>query len=266
MTDTQQDLRERLAFACRTANQAGALAGTFFSHRESLVVQSKGIQDMATKADIETENLIRAAITESYPDDDFLGEESFEQFEPRPGHGVWVVDPIDGTQPFICGIPSWCISLAYVAAGEIQVGVVYDPNSDELYAAARGLGATVNGREIRVSAASSLAEGLVGIGFSNRVSVAATLEPLERIMSGQGMFHRCGSGALSLSYVAAGRLVAYYEPHMNSWDYVAGVLLVLEAGGQVNPGLSGDTALIQGSPVLAAGTNLYSRLQQTVYG
>ncbi len=109
--------------------------------------------------------------------------------------------------------------------------MIYDPVRDEMFAGRRGGGASVNGRPLRVSNATTLADGLVGLGYSNRVQPAATLGPMQRLMEAQGMFHRCGSGALSLAYVAAGRLIGYYEPHMNAWDAVAGALLVREAGG-----------------------------------
>ncbi|MBL4630440.1 MAG: hypothetical protein JKY14_04540, partial [Paraglaciecola sp.] len=97
-------------------------------------------------------------------------------------------------------------------------------------------------------------------GYSNRVKPEDTLGPLERIIRAQGMFHRSGSGALSLAYVAAGRLIGYFEPHMNIWDCAAGCLLIQEAGGKANDILAGDNFLIDGNPVIAAANGVYDDL------
>jgi myo-inositol-1(or 4)-monophosphatase len=110
----------------------------------------------------------------------------------------------------------------------------------------------------------SVQEGLVSVGFSNRVQPEDTLGPLERLMRAGGMFHRSGSGALSLSYVAAGRLVGYFEPHMNSWDFAAGALLVQEAGGTTNDCLPNESVMIDGGRIIAAGSRVYDELESLV--
>ncbi|MFT6287753.1 MAG: myo-inositol-1(or 4)-monophosphatase, partial [Alcanivorax sp.] len=109
---TEHDLDKRLKFTCDLARRAGAFALRHFQNLSALHIQSKGVQDMATEADVDTETMIRQALSDEYPQDNFLGEESCEDFKPEPGQGNWVVDPIDGTQPFISGIPSWCIAIA----------------------------------------------------------------------------------------------------------------------------------------------------------
>lgn len=262
----ETELEQRLAAACDMARAAGRFAAAKFADLGSLTVHSKGVQDMATEADLETEALLRSALVERYPQDAFLGEESCEGFQVSEGQGIWVVDPIDGTQPFISNITSWCIALAYVLDNRTLIAVIYDPVRDEMFAARRGGGASVNGRALTTSAAASLAEGLVGLGYSNRVAPAATLGPMQRLLEAQGMFHRCGSGALSLAYVAAGRLIGYYEPHMNAWDAVAGALLVREAGGRSNPALEQEGVLQQGCAVLAAADGVYDALLAAVEG
>ena len=257
---------DRLDFACATARKAGELAVGYFNDLGSLTIKSKGVQDMASEADENTELLIRAAIAAAYPDDNFLGEESNESFDYNPGAGTWIIDPIDGTQPFVNGIRSWCISIAYYDEGQVRVGVVYDPTSDELFAAQSGGGATLNGNPIKASSANSLLDGLVSVGYSNRVTPEQTLGPLERLMRAQGMYHRSGSGALSLAYVAAGRLIGYFEPHMNSWDFAAGELLVKEAGGRMNNCLPGLDAMLNGAPVIAAAAGIFDDLMSVVEG
>lgn len=255
---------KRLEFACQTAVAAGELAMEYFSDLESLTVHSKGVQDMVSDADIKTELLIRNEIANEYADDTFLGEESNELYLAEKGKGTWIVDPIDGTQPFVNGIRSWCISIAYYDAGQVRIGVIYDPTSNELFAAQYGQGATLNGKVLKVSAATSVMDGLVSVGYSNRVTPQDTLQPLERLLHAKGMYYRSGSGALSLAYVAAGRLIGYFEPHMNSWDFAAGILLVKEAGGETNDCLRNDADLLQGSMVIAACANVYAELEALV--
>lgn len=262
----EAELDSRLEIACDMVRSAGVFAAEKFANLGSLTLQSKGVQDMATEADLETENLLRRALGTHFPEDAFLGEETYEEFKPAAGQGIWVVDPIDGTQPFVNNITSWCIALAYVLDNKTLVAVIYDPIRNEMFAARRGGGARVNGEPLRVSETTTLADGLVGIGFSNRVTPDQTLAPLRRLLDSQGMFHRCGSGALSLAYVAAGRLIGYYEPHMNAWDAVAGALLVREAGGRCNPALEREGVLEQGCQVLVAADGVYRALQAVVEG
>lgn len=257
---------QRYDFACSAIKDAGALALDYFRRFETLDVKSKGVQDMASEADIETQKLLEAALMTAFPDDAFLGEEDPEAFVSDPDKGTWIIDPIDGTQPFVNGIPSWCVSIAYVEGITFKIGVVFDPVNDELFAAKAGEGATLNGRAISASSVVGLEEGLVGVGFSNRVSPEDTLRPLTRLLHRSGMYHRNGSGALSLAYVAAGRLIGYFEPHMNSWDFAASALIIKEAGGVINDCLPNDEALATGSLVLAAAPGIYDALNDVVFG
>lgn len=252
---------ERFEFACRIIRDAGALALRYFERFESLDVKSKGVQDMASEADVETEKFIEQAIRSTFPLDAFLGEESAASFSIVPGKGTWVIDPVDGTQPFVNGIASWCVAIAFVDEGRAQFGAIYDPVRDELFAARVGGGATLNGNRIRASIATGLEEGLVSIGYSNRVTPEDTLQPLTRLLHAKGMYHRSGSGALSLAYVAAGRFIGYFEPHMNSWDFVASIVILEEAGACINDCLPDDAALIDGSLVLAGAPGVFAELQ-----
>lgn len=255
---------ERFDFACVIIKDAGTLALEYFERFETLEVKSKGVQDMASEADLETEKLIGQAVTSTFSGDAFLGEEGADSFVIQPGKGTWIIDPIDGTQPFVNGIASWCVAIAFVADRRIQFGVVYDPNRDELFAAKAGGGATLNNQSISASSAMSLSEGLVSVGYSNRVAPEDTLGPLSRLMRANGMFHRSGSGALSLAYVAAGRLIGYFEPHMNSWDFAASACIVAEAGGVINDCLPDEQAMVNGGLVLAAAPGVYEELQSVL--
>ncbi|KAA9131628.1 inositol monophosphatase [Marinihelvus fidelis] len=260
------DVTERLDFACALARRAGQRALGYAADIGALDVRSKGVQDMATEADDAVERLVRDAVEATYPDDGFLGEESCELFRPDASRGTWVVDPIDGTQPFICCLSTWCVSLSWFAEGRVRLGVIYDPNRDELFSAALDQGATLNGQAMRASSATGLDQGLVGIGHSNRVTTDDTLDPMRRLLDANGMFHRCGSGALTLAHVAAGRLIGYYEPHMNAWDAIAGDLLVREAGGRTNEPVRDVNDLLTGAPMLAAAPAVWPALQSIIKG
>lgn len=250
-------LDRRLQLATRTARAAGRFAHRLFLDRDTLEIEHKGPQDVVSRADREAETLIRRAITAAFPRDGILGEE--EGGEATGDGPIWVIDPIDGTACFLSGIPVWCVSIALIEAGEILLGVIYDPNVEELFVAAKGRGARLNGRPIRVSDAASLGHGTVGVGWSTRVPAASAVAVVDRLLAAGGIFQRNGSGALMLAYVAAGRLLGYLEPHINSWDCLAGILLVEEAGGVTNDFLSGD-ALHTGNPILATTPALHEEL------
>lgn len=258
------DLEKRLEVAVRAARQGAALALPRFAAGGALTVVSKGRQDRVTEVDRLVEAALRRMIQEHFPEDGVLGEEEGLSAGADAAATLWVIDPIDGTDCFVFGLPMWSISIALMRGGEVVIGVVYDPVHDELFAATRGGGATLNGRSIQASTAGDLGAGLVGIGHSSRVTPAPTLAALERLLARGGMFHRCGSGALSLAWVAAGRLLGYYEAHINAWDCLAGLLLVTEAGGWHSDFLAGD-GLMAGNPLTAAGPGLIDAMR-TVAG
>ncbi len=254
------ELESRLALACDMARSAGRQALAFTADIGALDVRSKGVQDMVSQADEAVEHGVRSTIAANCPDDDFLGEESCGDYRPNPERGVWVVDPIDGTQPYLCGLPTWCVSIAWFADTRVRVAAVYDPNADELFSARLGGGAHLNGRPMHTAPIARLDEGLVGMGHSNRVSQEITLAAMHRLLAADGMFHRCGSGALSLAHVAAGRLAAYFEPHMNAWDAIGGDLLVREAGGRTNEPVRDVNMLLSGGPMLAAAASVWDAM------
>ena len=255
---TQAEVDERFAFATELIAEAGALAASYFADIESLEVTSKGPQDVVSQADVNTELLIRERLAERFPDDAFFGEESGPHGV-EGAVGIWVVDPIDGTQPFTLGLSSWCVSIAFIQGSVMEIGLVFSPPADELFSAQRGRGATLNGRPISVSAAASLRDGMVGIGYSTRTDPEILLDTMGRLLHQGGMFQRNGSGALTLCYVACGRLIGYVEMHINSWDCLAALLLITEAGGQVNDFLEGS-ALHDGNRIIAGPPALYESL------
>lgn len=253
----QGDGELRLAAAAAVAREAGTLGLRYFRNLESLEVESKGPQDIVSAADRAVEDLVRKRLTALFPDDAILGEEGGLEGQGR--EGTWVVDPIDGTWCFLNGIGSWCVALAYVRGGRIEIGVIYDPNSGELFSARAGGGAHLDGRPIRVADVTSVTQGTVSVGHSARVPPAAAVATIDRLLVAGGMFHRHGSGALGLAWTACGRLIGYVELHMNSWDAVAGLLLIAEAGGYANDFLAND-GLLKGNVVLGCPPALRQKL------
>ena len=256
MTDTEE---ERLAFAVELARRAGRLGMGFFREIDKLSIESKGHQDLVSNADREVELFVRAELAKKYPGDGIVGEEH-GPVASSTGY-VWVIDPIDGTANFVRGIPAWTVVLACVRNGSTVVGVVEEPATGETFYARRGGGAFVNGRAIAVTQAATIAEGSVGVGFNNRTEARHSVKVVEQLIDGGGVFFRNASGALMLAYVAAGRLIGYTEEHMNAWDCLAGMLLIEEAGGMVEPFNRSDP-VAEGTIVIAAGRDVFARIRE----
>ena len=241
--------RLRHHLACSVAREAGEVAQRHFRALGGLAVERKGDRSVVSEADRAVETLIRARIAEAFPGDAILGEE--HGGEAAEGDGcTWVVDPIDGTDCFVNAIPVWCVSIAAVRAGDIELGAIYDPNADELFSARRGAGAWLDGERLAPSTATRLDDGLVGLGFSHRVAPGRSVDIMRALLESGGMYQRNGSGALMIAYVAAGRYLAYHEHHINAWDALAALALVRETGCWSNDFLAGD-GLTRGSEVAA---------------
>ena len=252
------DLTARYEFASELIKDAGELALDYFHRLGTLTIKQKGEQDMASEADLNVEMLVRNRLQNRFPEDAFLGEET-GRTEFSPEQGVWVVDPIDGTQPFINGLAGWCVSIAFVINGTLEMGLVYGPARGEVFQGCRGQSATLNGNPIKVGNATRLTDGILGVGYSPRVKPDEFLPLFSRLLKQGSMFYREGCGALALCYVAAGRLVGYVEPHINSWDCLGALAVVQAAGGVINDFLA-DDGLWKGNRVIAGPASLYPTL------
>ena len=256
---TPEDLDRRSVVALDIVREAGGLALRYFGRLDQLTVKLKGLQDLASEADLNTELLIRDRLKAAFPEDGFLGEETGLSGE-TAASGSWVVDPIDGTQPFVNGLTAWCVSVAFAVAGVMELGFVYAPARDEFFVARKGGAATLNGRPIRVSSATRIDNGLVGIGYSPRIKPERFLPLFANLLQRGGMFVREGSGALTLCYVGCGRLIGYIEPHINSWDCLAAIAVIEAAGGRVNDFLAND-GLRQGNHLVAGPPGTFAELE-----
>lgn len=256
-----QDLDARFQAARRIAEEAAELGLGYFRDGASLAVTAKGVQDIVSNADRDIERRVRARLAEAFPGDAFFGEESGRGDGADPAAGVWVVDPIDGTDNFVRGIAGWCVSIAFVVGREVEIGAICDPLAGELYLARRGGGATLNGVPLAPRRVAGLGDGIVGMGYSLRRPPETTLKVFAGLLAERGMFQRTGSGALMLAYVAAGRYIGYFEAHINAWDCLAGVALVRESGGWTSDFLTGD-GLYAGNPLAAAAPGLAPAMQR----
>ncbi|HSU06157.1 MAG TPA: inositol monophosphatase [Acetobacteraceae bacterium] len=245
-------MSERRSFATALARDAGALACRM---RGALgVINAKDPLDFCTEADHAVEQLVRDRISVRFGEA-VLGEEGGGE----PASRLWVVDPIDGTTNFIHGTARWCVSLAYVVEGRVELGVICAPAEDRLFVAEHGSGAWLNDAPIHVSGLRHGAGPVIEVGWSSRRPIAAYAALIEGLIAADMEFRRHGSGALGMADVAAGVNDAYVELHINAWDVLAGLLLVQEAGGWTNDYLAGD-GLTRGNPIVACTPELRQRL------
>ncbi len=289
---------DRLQFASALARDAGKLAHSMFGRSAASL---KGSHDIVTLMDSEVERFIREAIGSRFPDDAFIGEEGgasgkvgsgreapspYEQSRVAdarpptpPSHGsaiadaeggpsgdgerVWIIDPIDGTANYARGIPHYCVSIGYLERARPMLGILYDPSNDRLYAAERGRGATCNGERLAVSPIGDIGAATVECGWSTRRSTDDYVALIGRVLGAGCAFRRAGSGALGLADVAAGRVEAYCELHINAWDCAAGILLVEEAGGFSNDFFAGD-GLAKGNALIATNAALCDKLAAVI--
>lgn len=223
------------------ATEAGELARRRRAEGVHIAASKSTLADIVTEADREVEALIRDRLAKERPGDGFLGEES----EPTAGESgiTWVVDPIDGTVNYASGMPSYAVSIAAVRGGdsfetwEALAGVVNAPALGETFEAARGEGSHVHS----ASESASLrvtnefpAGALIGTGFGyDPATHEGDIRTVQAVMPLARDVRRIGAAAVDLSYVAAGRLDAFFERGLNPWDLAAGALIVEEAGGSV---------------------------------
>ncbi|QIB49842.1 inositol monophosphatase family protein [Pseudomonas sp. OIL-1] len=257
------DIDGRYALARRLAEQAAQQGVKYYAQRSSLVVDTKegDRQNVVSVADRELEDFIRGELKAAFPEDGFLGEESGSAS--LNARCVWVIDPIDGTACFVNGLHTWCVSVGLMIDGEPYLGAIADPNHDELFHGCLGRGAFVNETPLQVSDAGHVREGLMGVGTFYQQGKEHFLPFLAGLLEQGGVFYRNGSGALMTAYVAAGRLIGYYETRLKSWDCLAGLVLVREAGGLRNDFFRGE-GLLEGNSYLVACPGVYRQLEELI--
>jgi myo-inositol-1(or 4)-monophosphatase len=221
-----------ISTASEIARRAGALLMEYFARGVKTEYKGAGTVDVVTDADRASEKLIVESLRAAFPTHGIVGEEGARS--EGSGECLWYVDPLDGTTNFAHGFPVFCVSLGLVRNNEVIAGVVFDPTRNELFAAERGGGATLNGQRIQVSKTAVLGESLLGTGFpSKKRHLNPNIYFYHQLTLKSHGLRRPGSAALDLTCVAAGRYDGYWEFNLNPWDTSAGILLVEEAGGKV---------------------------------
>jgi myo-inositol-1(or 4)-monophosphatase len=218
-----------------TASEAARIGGKILLDQLGKAkVRQKGPADLVTDADVASQHAIESIIRVRFPQHEFLGEESTSEDRQRAmasGKPMWIVDPLDGTANFVHKLPIFSVSIALVEGPEAKVGVVFDPLSDNLYAAAAGGAVTKNGRPIRVSECQQLDRAMVCCSF--RPSVRRTdleVGQFLNVLESSRSLRRLGSAALNLCYLAEGCLDAYWASSIKTWDVAAGTLIASMAG------------------------------------
>ncbi|MGF1623443.1 MAG: inositol monophosphatase family protein [Alphaproteobacteria bacterium] len=238
-----------------------------FGEVEQLQVSRKGPGDFVSQADLKAEKLIRQELKRARPEFGFMLEEGGEI--PGDGEHVWVVDPLDGTNNFLHGLPHFSISIGLRKGDDIQAGVVYDPLRDELFWAERAIGAYVADsrgldRRLRIAGRRQLTDAMLATGLSPRCAN----DPAKRdrfmaefaaMTAAAGNVRRWGSAALDLCYVAAGRFDGFWEDELSLWDIAAGLIIVREAGGTVSD-ITGGASPITGTGMIAANPAVHTSM------
>lgn len=226
----------------KICEQAARAGGEVLLERQGRIqTKQKGPKDIVTDADLASQQVIRDIVLGAYPDHLFLGEEdlpaqSSQDSERKQRADAdqyrWVVDPLDGTINYVHNLRSFSVSVALEKAGEVLVGVVFDPVVDECFRAAVGEGAFLNGERFRTSDRESMLDALVAVSFSaNAERGSVEFRRLIEVVLACQSIRRLGSAALNMCYVASGRLDGYFAASVNQWDIAAGVLILREAGG-----------------------------------
>lgn len=245
-----------LNIAIRAARSGGDYISRQVNNIPNLTIESKSSNDFVSEVDRNAETKIIETLLKAYPDHSIRAEESGDQGD---SDYQWIIDPLDGTTNFLHGFPHYAVSIALAHKGRLQVAVIYDPMKQELFCAARGEGATVNNRRIRVSQPKTCDGALLGTGFPFRLKHHF---PVYQNMFAEFFSHaadvrRAGSAALDLAYVAAGRLDGFWEIGLNEWDIAAGALIIREAGGLIGD-FNGDDKYLQSGNIVAANPKLFA--------
>lgn len=253
-----------LNVAIEAANRASIVIKSFTDKANSHSFELKGRHDLVTAADVASENEIKHIISQAFPDDLFMAEES------HSGVGLtdsrtWIIDPIDGTTNFAHGVPFYAVSIALYINKEPQVAVILGVVQNELFTAEKRKGAFLNGVGISVSSVSKNTDALVGTGFPYRdLSVLDDyMKVFNVLMHETHGVRRPGSAAYDMAYVACGRYDGFYEYALAPWDVAAGALLIREAGGIVTD-WNGDNNWLAGKRIIAGNPSIHGYLKNVI--
>ncbi len=248
------------AQVCEEAARAGGRV--LLERWESFQFRQKAPKDLVTEADVASQEAIRQVVLGHFPRHSFLAEEGAD-IRGAEGSYRWIVDPLDGTANYVHRVPEFTVSVALEHEGELVAGAVYNPTSCESFTAARGRGALLDGRPLRVSQVQNIEEAMVAASFAAGVQRdSPEIANFINVLVATQTLRRTGSAALNLAYVAAGRYDAYWATSTKAWDIAAGVLLVREAGGIVTAPDGGPLDLAAAQFIAAANEPLHAAMRR----
>lgn len=241
-------LREKALLAEKAARSAGEM---LLNHPHTPAIH-KAENDFVTEMDVKSEQMIRSILLSACPEDDFYGEEGGGSLQ---ADGRWIVDPIDGTSNFFKGEPLYTISIAYELHGELAVGCVFCPPTNEMFVAVKGEGATLNGQEIHVSDEYRSRESFLHVSFCHRDPEynRYVMERMPELIRHFSDFRRSGSAAYDLTSVACGKCEGFFELGLHIYDIAAGVVIAHEAGAKITGWMDGDDPLQSGKIIVSNG-------------
>lgn len=239
-----------LNIAIRAARRAGSVITQHLANPSAIETTQKGTNDFVTNVDNQAEAAIIDVIRKAYPDHTIIGEES-GQLLGNDNDVQWVIDPLDGTRNFINGFPHFCVSIAARQNSRTEVAVVFDPIRNELFTAARGQGAQLNGYRLRCPELKTLEGTILATGFPFKYKQFSNnyIGMINSLFTECADFRRTGSAALDLCYVASGRVDGYFEIGIKPWDFMAGELILREAGGVVTDFVGDNNYMHSGNMV-----------------
>ncbi|QOL80860.1 inositol monophosphatase family protein [Pseudooceanicola spongiae] len=248
----------------KAARKAGRSLVKDFREVENLQVSMKGAGDFVSRADIAAEKILKDELMGARPTYGWLAEEGGEEPGDDPTRR-WIVDPLDGTTNFLHGLPHWAVSIALEHKGQIIAGVIYDAAKDEMFLAEKGEGAWMNESRIRASGRIRMIESIyaTGLPFAGRADLPETLKDLARLLPACAGVRRWGAASLDMAYVAAGRYDGFWERRLKPWDMAAGIVIVREAGGFIQP-LNPEGNIIADGEVICANEPLFDKFSKII--
>lgn len=248
----------------KLCREAGAFQLKHFRSVRPDEITDKGVNQLVSFVDVETEKLLVAGCQKLTPNCAFITEENTSVGN-SSSHIQWIIDPLDGTTNFLHGLSAFSISIAMVKNGQLYAGAVYIPMWDEMFTAVVGKGAFKNGVPISVSQNNQLSQTLVATGFPyyEYEEMEPFMSVLRTLMKRTRGLRRMGSAAIDLAYTASGHFDAFFESGLHAWDVAAGILLVQEAGGIVSD-YSGGSDFLYGKKIIASSAQIYSEFQTVI--
>ncbi len=255
-----------LTIARRAAEEAGRIIQRGYRELDRLQIHDKGRGDLVSAVDQQSEQVIRQILAEKFPDHDILGEDLGGNATTKSSNEYqWVIDPLDGTANFLHGLPQFAVSIGLLKKGIPEIGIVYNPISDDWFYAARGQGAQLNGQRIRANTQRDPGRSFVATGFPYKFTdqMPQQIAYVESVLQDFSDLRRLGSAALDICYVACGRLDGYFELGLYPWDMAAGILIAQESGAIVTD-FNGQKAMLENGTLITANVPLHPILEKAL--